>query len=244
MSGVQFREIEKWYGEMKVLNCINFEIKENQIICLVGPSGCGKSTILNLLSQSIVPDFGKIIDLKHKKISSIFQKPRLMPWLTVKENMEFVHEKTENKEAWISFWLSEVELIGFENYYPSQLSGGMEQRVSLARGFSVKSDLLLMDEPFKGLDEPLKWRMLDLVYRLWKKSHTGIVFVTHDIREALLLGNKIVILTEKPSNVAEEINISIPYEKRHIGCRQLIELEEYIYAKMDNPFFQNRKCRK
>ncbi|MDW5298617.1 MAG: ATP-binding cassette domain-containing protein, partial [Sedimentibacter sp.] len=188
MSSIQFHNINKSFGDVKVLENIKFEIEEKKIICLVGPSGCGKSTILNLLSGRYTADSGEILNVAEKNISYIFQKPRLIPWLTLEKNMDFVLGDKSNRKEIINEWLTRVELDGYEKSYPSQLSGGMEQRAALARAFMVPSDLLLMDEPFKGLDEPLKLRMLELVYKLWENNPKNIVFVTHDIREALLLG--------------------------------------------------------
>jgi len=232
MNSIKIHKVNKSFGDIKVLDDIEFEIKDKEIICLVGPSGCGKSTILNLLSGRFRPDSGAILNLEEKKISFVFQKPRLIPWLTLEKNLEFVLDNQMNKDEIISQWIMNVELEGYEKAYSSQLSGGMEQRASLARAFIVPSDLLLMDEPFKGLDEPLKIRMLDLVYKLWKKKPNTIVFVTHDIREALLLGHRIIVFKEKPTQVLEDITIDIAHKERHIGCHKIAKLEEYIYSLM------------
>ena len=236
MNSIKFHKINKSFGDIKILDNIEFEIEDKKIICLVGPSGCGKSTILNLLSGRFPADSGEIKNSAGKKISFVFQKPRLIPWLTLEKNLEFVLGNRSNKREVISQWIINVELEGYEKAYPSQLSGGMEQRASLARAFIIPSDLLLMDEPFKGLDEPLKLRMLDLVYKLWKKNPNTIVFVTHDIREALLLGDKIIVFKEKPTQVLEEITIDIAHKERRIGCHKIAKSEEYIYSLMNQRF--------
>lgn len=233
---IKIDNVSKYYGSLKVLENLNIEIESKQIICIVGPSGCGKSTILNLLSDTFEPDSGEIKKIKDMKISYVFQKSRLLPWRTLEQNMRFVleckYEKSTIDER-INYWFEQVELKGCESLYPNQLSGGMEQRVALARAFSVHSDLLLMDEPFKGLDEPLKFRMLALAAKLWEKQQNTIIFVTHSIREALLFGQKVVVLKDKPTKVIEEIIINAPHKERRIDCRRMVRLEQYIYSIMD-----------
>lgn len=243
MKAIELKKINMSYGDTCVLDNITFDIEEKHITCIVGPSGCGKSTILNILSGRFKPDGGNIINLEGKKISYVFQKPRLIPWLSIVKNMEFVLGKTKEDNEKISYWLNLVELSGYEDAYPSKLSGGMEQRAALARAFMVQSELLLMDEPFKGLDEPLKLRMLNLVHRRWKESQKTIVFVTHDIREALLLGDKIIVLKEKPTKVLDEITIDIPHNERHIGCHRLGKIEESIYAMLEGDSMPSVKMR-
>ncbi len=236
MSIIKLKNVNKSFGFLQVLNDISFEIKQNQILCIVGPSGCGKSTILNLLSGIYVPDNGEISQLNNLGLSYVFQNPRLLPWRTIKENMKFVLEdKFEKDECLkrVDYWLKAVELSDYGNLYPKQLSGGMKQRAALARAFCVSGNLLLMDEPFKGLDEPLRLRMIKLVFELWKKEPKSIIFVTHDIREAILLGHSIVVLTEKPTKVIEQIDINLPHEDRNIGCRKISRIEEYIYNLLD-----------
>ena len=236
MSVIKLKNINKTFGLTKVLNNLSFDINKNEILCIVGPSGCGKSTILNLLAKIYEPDNGEISDLKDIEVSYVFQNPRLLPWKTVKENMEFVlQDKFEKQQLHkrIEYWLKSVELLDYSNMYPNQLSGGMKQRVALARAFSFTGNLLLMDEPFKGLDEPLRLRMIKLLIKLWKKDSKTIIFVTHDIREAVLLGHKIIVLTEKPTEVMEQIDINMLHEDRTIGCHKISRIERNIYSLLE-----------
>lgn len=236
MDSIQVTDVNKSFGSLHVLDNLNMTIKPNQILCIVGPSGCGKSTLLNLLAETDQPDSGTITKTENTEVSYVFQNARLLPWKTLTQNMSFVLEnkyESDDINKIISYWLKQVELQEYVHLFPRQLSGGMEQRVALARAFSVPANLLLMDEPFKGLDEPLKLRMLELVYNLWEKQPKSIVFVTHDIREALFLGHKVAVLTDKPAKIIEEVEIPVPHKDRHIGCHGIARLEGYIYSLID-----------
>lgn len=244
MSIIKLNNVSKNFCDMQVLKDVSFDINKDEILCIVGPSGCGKSTILNLLSGIGIQDKGEINKYDNVNVSYVFQSPRLLPWRTIKENMEFILEDKFDKNEIsrrIEYWLEAVELSNYNNLYPKQLSGGMKQRVALARAFSVSSNLLLMDEPFKGLDEPLKLRMIKLVFELWNREPKAIVFVTHDIKEALLLGHSIIVLTEKPTTVLEKIDINISHKDRTIGCHKITRIEEYIYNLLDK---DNKLCKK
>ncbi|EOC99902.1 ABC transporter ATP-binding protein [Caldisalinibacter kiritimatiensis] len=232
MKAIQLKNITKSYDDTKILENFNLQIPHNEITCIIGPSGSGKSTILNLLSELLIPDSGEILNLNDKIVSYVFQSPRLLPWKTVKDNMKFVLDNKIEKnklDEYIDGWLDAVELLDYKEYYPNQMSGGMKQRLALARGFAVPGNLLLMDEPFKGLDAPLRFKMVELIKKLWEKQKKTIVFVTHDIQEALLLGHSIIALGKKPVKIIENLTIDIPLNERKIGCVRLAKLEGYLF---------------
>nr|WP_066621989.1 ATP-binding cassette domain-containing protein [Clostridium magnum] len=189
----------KSYEENTVLDNINMDIQENKITVISGPSGCGKTTLLNIISGVEKKDSGQVI-LKDNSISYIFQEDRLIPYLTVYENIAFVLKSTLDKNEMdkiITKYLEMVRLIEFKNKLPSKLSGGMKRRVAIARAFAYKSRLLLMDEPFKGLDDELKTEIIEEFLKLYKKDKRTVILVTHDKEEAKLLGDIIYPLNVK-----------------------------------------------
>ena len=196
------------YGNVAVLKDLNLNVTPGEIVVLVGPSGCGKTTILNLLSGHINPTSGTI----HREgiIRTVYQHDGLFPWLTVSENISMGLRSTSGNES-IEKELSElVELIrleGFENYYPHQLSGGMRQRVELARVLAGESDILLMDEPFSALDYQTRLRMRNELIRLLEQRPRTVVFVTHDIEEAAQLADRVLVLSNRPATICRELNI-------------------------------------
>lgn len=189
----------KSYEENTVLDNINMDIQKNKITVISGPSGCGKTTLLNIISGVEKKDSGQVI-LKDNSISYIFQEDRLIPYLTVYENIAFVLKSTVDKNEMdkvITKYLELVRLIEFKDKLPSKLSGGMKRRVAIARAFAYKSRLLLMDEPFKGLDDELKTEIIEEFLKLYKKDKRTVILVTHDKEEAKLLGDIIYPLNVK-----------------------------------------------
>lgn len=184
------------YGDKTIYSSFNVSFPEKKITCILGSSGCGKTTLLNAIA-GIIPYTG-YIDLPSKKISYMFQTPTLFAHLTVEKNIEYVlknqiKNKNERKKA-VDNILQDVELYDDRKLYPNELSGGMAQRVALARAFAYSSDLLIMDEPFKGMDVALKKKILDLFLHLYEKKKKTSLIVTHDIDEAILLADKILVL--------------------------------------------------
>lgn len=197
-------KICKSYGNNVIFRDFDMTLQESVISCILGPSGCGKTTLLNIVGGISRPDSGSLSGLEGKKISYIFQEPRLLPWKTVRGNIEFVlsdklsaQERRENAERLIDM----VELDGFANYYPSRLSGGMRQRVSIARAFATGADIILMDEPLTGLDFTLKQNMIRWFANIWRSDKKSVIFITHDIDEALMLGNDIFVFSKTPVGV-------------------------------------------
>ena len=169
----KIQNLEKSYGKLNVFKNFTMRIPKSKITCILGPSGCGKTTSLNILSGILQPDSGSILGIEKQTISYLFQEPRLLDWKTVRGNIEFVLKGTHSKKerhALASKYIRIVGLQNFEDYYPSQLSGGMIQRVAIARAFAYPSEILLMDEPFKGLDIHMKKSVMHAFINLWEPS--------------------------------------------------------------------------
>lgn len=195
------KKLNKSFDNIHLFKDFNIEIEEHTITCILGPSGCGKTTLLNIISNSVQPESGSFSGFDEKTLSYIFQEPRLLPWKTVRENIAFV---TKNKSLntdqgkLIDKYLQLVNLEEFADYFPNKLSGGMKQRVAIARAFSYPSDLILMDEPLKALDLKLKLNLISAFRKIWQNDRRTVIFVTHDIDEALLLGNEIYVFSKPP----------------------------------------------
>lgn len=230
-NGYSIKGVKKSFGDLCVLDNFTIEVEESKIICILGPSGCGKTTMLNLVSNIISPDEGEIIGFEDRSISYLFQETRLLKWRTVKENMEFilkdVYKKDTNKV--IDKYLNIVDLIDYKSYYPDELSGGMQQRLAIARAFAYPSEVLLMDEPFKSLDLEIKLNIIKYFLELWKTDKKSVFFVTHDIHAALLLGDYIYVLSQKPTKVKEIIVNEIPHEERALKNSELLKIEKKLY---------------
>ena len=180
--------LSKTFGDLASLDHLDFSVEPGEIVALIGPSGCGKSTLLNIIS------------------GYVFQESRLLPWRTVFDNIRLAREEnTPGAAQAVREWIDAVGLGGFEDYYPAQLSGGMAKRCAIARAFYHKSDLLLMDEPFQGLDYGIRMEMLNMLLSIWKKQRQGILFVTHEIDEALTVATRILVLSARPARVAWEV---------------------------------------
>ncbi len=193
---VKIMNLCKSYDKHKILDKLNINFKKNKITVILGPSGCGKTTLLNIISGIEKEYSGKVI-LNSKSISYIFQEDRLIEQLTVYENIAFVLKSTMNKEeidSIIHKYLTLVKLLEYKDKLPSKLSGGMKRRVAIARAFAYKSSLLLMDEPFKGLDDKLKKEIIEEFLKIYEEDKRTIILVTHDMKEAKLLGDEIYYL--------------------------------------------------
>ncbi len=211
-------------GLLKVLNGITFTVVEGEFCCILGPSGCGKTTLLNIIAGITPLDSGKVV-IGNKsnlytsvRIGYVFQKSRLLRWKTVKGNLEFVLKalkipKNEWKER-ISYYLNLVGLRGFINEYSSSLSVGMEKRVALARGLIINPDLILMDEPFSSVDEITARELRTDLINIWKKEKKTIIFVTHNVFEAISLADRIILLCNIPCKTLETFDISLPRDTR------------------------------
>lgn len=204
----------------EVLQNISFSVGQHEVVCLVGPSGCGKSTLFNVISGLDQPTAGQV---NHTgKLAMMFQDPALLPWLTVADNMGFgLSEKNQGK---IDQYLNIVGLEQFAQAYPHELSGGMKQRVALARTLIIEPNIILMDEPFSALDAQTRDRLQQFVQTLLQDYPVSIVFVTHDIREAVLLGDRVLVLSQRPARVLHEYHIALPRPRRSFDSN----LDSYI----------------
>lgn len=210
--------VAKSYGSLQVLENLSLDFPEGKITVIMGPSGCGKTTLLNILAGLVRVDRGDVGI--SSEVSYFFQEPRLLPWLTVRNNIALVLQDKMPPEAVrdkVVQFLQATGLTGYENFYPAQLSGGMRQRVAMARAFSYQAPLLLMDEPFKSLDLKTRFQLIKDFLRIWLKQPRTVITVTHEVKEAVLLGDKIVVLTDKPARVAREFRIEVPQEERWAG---------------------------
>lgn len=208
-SQLVLEKVSHSYGAVSVLNELSVFVNPGEVVVLVGPSGCGKTTILNLLSGYITPTAGSI--KREGIIRTVYQQDGLFPWLTVSENilmgLRSMMSEEEKKQE-LDDLIKLIHLEGFENHYPHQLSGGMRQRVELARVLAGNSDILLMDEPFSALDYQTRLRMRRELVRLLEKLRRTVVFVTHDIEEAVQLADRVLVLSNRPATVCRELTIN------------------------------------
>lgn len=204
------KKIGKKYDGVEIYKDFDLTLNEGIITCIMGPSGCGKTTLLNMIGGLNPPDSGLMEGFYGKRFSYVFQETRLLPWKTVEGNLDFVLDHSlpkEERKALTDNLLNMVKMEAFANYYPSQLSGGMAQRVSIARAFAVPSDIILMDEPFSGIDINLKQAMLQHFLEIWKNDRRTILYVTHDVDEALLLSNEIVVFSKAPVKIVLQTHV-------------------------------------
>lgn len=226
---VELKNVSMKFNEFQAITDISFSVKPNEIVCILGPSGCGKTTILNLISGILSPSKGQV-QVNVNKIAYVFQEDRLIEGCTVFENIHLVSKETDKREAYK--WIKKVGLEAFSDAYPRQLSGGMRQRCAMARAFFYNAPLLLMDEPFKSLDFNLRLEMVENLIDLWKKSRNSVIFVTHEIDEALMLGHKIIILSKNPAYVLDVLDLKKPQELRTLGDPELIDARNRIVQYM------------
>lgn len=235
MAGIELKNIQKAYTveglEIHVLNGINLQIPERSITVVLGRSGCGKTTLLRLVGGLEDVDEGKIkFDVAHRT-AFVFQESRLMPWLNVWDNVKFGLKKQECDNKFIQSIVDTVGLNGFEKAYPNQLSGGMQQRVAIARALIYKPSFIMMDEPFAALDYFTRAQMQKELVRLQHDRGMSILFVTHSIDEALLLGDKIVVLEN--GRIKSEFNVQAKCEERNLLETEFIELKRNIIEQLN-----------
>ena len=187
--------ISKSFDEKKIINNLSYNFKDEKITAILGESGGGKTTLLRCIAEIIKPDSGEIVN-DYKKISCAFQEHRLLPWLTVSQNVNLVLEKEPMEDAQIKKLLDKFELSNIENNFPDELSGGMKQRVSLARAFAHNGDLLLLDEPFSELDEQTSSHIIDYIKK--NKGSKTVIVVTHSMRDAQKLADEIITFNSSP----------------------------------------------
>lgn len=212
-----FPPVTKGREPVRAIRNISFEMSGQVFVSLVGPSGCGKSTLLNIVSGVETPTSGTVTvtqDGRPARLGYVFQDPRLLPWRTVIQNMLYVSD-LEEEEAWANArrYLEMVGLADTEDMFPGQLSGGMQQRVGIARAFSVGPDLLLMDEPFSHLDAITARSLREQLQEMWNETKKTVLFVTHDVMEAVQLSNRVITLAHG-GVVFDDTQIDLPFPRR------------------------------
>jgi ABC-type nitrate/sulfonate/bicarbonate transport system ATPase subunit len=225
--------------DLPVLENIDLTVEDGEFVCLLGPSGCGKSTLLSTMAGFLTPTAGEIrIDKEAVRGPDprrifVFQERGVFPWLTVEGNVGFGLFKLPpgEREQRIAYYIKMVGLEGFEKSYPSALSGGMKQRLEVARALAVSPDVLFLDEPFGALDSITRLTMRAELLRIWQAEKKTIVFVTHDIDEAVQLADRVVVLSARPGRVQEIVNIDISHP-RDISSQRYLELRDGIFQQL------------
>ncbi|MDP6166665.1 MAG: ABC transporter ATP-binding protein [Gammaproteobacteria bacterium] len=212
-------------GVVSALSDIDLNIKAGEFVSFIGPSGCGKTTLMRVLADLEKPTSGSVLvngtspeeARKNRAYGYVFQAPALLPWRTVQDNvllpLEIMGYDKHRQQKLAHEYLQLVNLSGFENKYPWQLSGGMQQRVSIARALSVEPQLLFMDEPFGALDEITRDHLNDQLLRLWQQTQKTVVFVTHSIPEAVFLSSRIVVMSPRPGRIIDIIDSDLPVDR-------------------------------
>jgi NitT/TauT family transport system ATP-binding protein len=226
MSHVVFESIGKIFydarrnTELLTLQDVSLSVGRHELLCLLGPSGCGKSTLLNMLAGFEHPTTGRVtvegrpVTRPGADRGMVFQQATLMPWLPVWDNVAFPYRlrgrSKDERRKLAQPYIDLVGLTGFEDHYPSELSGGMSQRVGIARALLLNPGVILMDEPFAALDAQTKADIQEELVAIWQKSRSTIVFVTHSVEEALILGTQIAVMTHRPGRIRELIPVDLP----------------------------------
>jgi NitT/TauT family transport system ATP-binding protein len=234
--------IGHFYGEMEILRDINLDIPAGKIISIVGPSGCGKSTLLRLIGGLERPTSGNVLQLGNpppgsiNPLTYIFQDFALLPWRSVEGNISLVLEdhgiKGKKAADIISDVLSRTKLTDFRHALPKQLSGGMKQRVAISRALAVKPAVMLMDEPLSALDSQTRELLMDDLVNLWTNEPFTAVYVTHNLNEAVRLGHSIVVLSRRPGEIREIVELEIPLEERKMGNIELERQQKLLWNLM------------
>jgi NitT/TauT family transport system ATP-binding protein len=236
-GSVAIRGLHKQFGDLLALNDVNMDVAGGEFVCLVGPSGCGKTTLLRIVAGLMEADLGdiriggKLVTRPGADRGFVFQSDCLMPWRTVLRNTELGLEingrlDAGTRERALSL-LKLVGLAGFERYFPWQLSGGMRQRVNLARALAIDPQVLLMDEPFSALDAQTREIMQAEMLRIWASGRKTVLFITHQIDEAVFLADRVVVLGRRPGRIKEEVPIDLP-RPRTLALKRTPEFVRYV----------------
>lgn len=254
---VKIDQVVKTYqtrtGETVALNGVTLDIMENEFISVVGPSGCGKSTLLNIIAGLLEPTSGTVY-VDGKPVTGpgpergvVFQQYALFPWLTVLDNVEFglklkgvTGEKARHEAL---KYIKMVDLENFVNAYPKELSGGMKQRVAIARAYAVNPQVLLMDEPFGALDAQTRTQLQTELLTTWEQERKTCFFITHDVDEAIILGQKVIIMSARPGRIKEIVDVTIPYPRTQETkmAPEFLELKNYIWSQVYQEYLEIRK---
>ena len=240
-------------GEMVALNGVTLDIHDNEFICVVGPSGCGKSTLLNIIAGLLEPTSGevycdgKLVEGTGTDRGVVFQQYALFPWLTVKKNVRFALEmrgiKGKEADELAMKYLEKVDLVKFADHYPKELSGGMKQRVAIARAYAAEPQVLLMDEPFGALDAQTRTQLQSELLQTWERDMKTCFFITHDVDEAIILAQKVIVMSARPGRVKAVIDIDIPYprDQETKMSPRFLELKNEIWSLVYQEYLEVRK---
>ena len=245
-----FDDVLLKFGEETIYDGLDFTVKKGEFLCILGPSGCGKSTSLRLMGNLLEADGGNVsiegLPPEHgwNKLAYVFQSPRLVPWRSALGNvllgMELRFEKLA-KSVMGETANHLLDMVGLQNdkdKYPGMLSGGERQRVSIARALSVDPDIILMDEPFSALDLNTRWRMRSEIIRIWQETGKTVIFVTHDIDEALVLADRVLLLSNKPTKALETLTLEQPRPRQIEQSKSLTQQKNYLislFRKLEQP---------
>ncbi len=232
-------------GATRALSACNLDVFSNELVCIIGPSGCGKTTLLRIVDGLLRPDSGRVlidgaeVSSPRKDVTMVFQHFGLFPWKSVYENVAYglrIQGCPEMElRTRVPYYIELVGLVGFEQSYPYQLSGGMQQRVGLARALAVNPTVLLMDEPFGSVDAQTRELMQEELLRLWRMQPKTLVFVTHSIDEAIILGDRVVLMTSRPGRIKEVLDVGIPRPRDPDAVRsssQYLALRHHIWQEL------------
>jgi NitT/TauT family transport system ATP-binding protein len=227
------------FGSVEVLRNVELDVREGEFVCILGPSGCGKSTLLNIVAGFIKPSLGVVtidgipVDEPNPKRIFVFQERGVFPWLTVEQNIGFgLYRLSEDqKRERIAHYVQLVGLRGFEKSYPRELSGGMKQRLEVARALAVNPDVLYLDEPFGALDSITRLQMRRELLRIWQAEKKTILFVTHDIEESVQLADRVVVMSQRPAHIQRVIDVDIPHP-RDLSAPRYLELRDQLFAEI------------
>lgn len=236
---VVFRQIGMSFGTVRVLDDINLEVRAGEFVCILGPSGCGKSTLLNIVGGFLAPTEGSVaidgeaVTGPDARRIFVFQERGVFPWLTVEGNIGFglFRETDQEKRKRVEHYVQLVGLRGFEKSYPRELSGGMKQRLEVARALAVDPDVLYLDEPFGALDSITRLQMRRELLRIWQAERKTILFVTHDIEESVQLADRVVVLSARPGRVQRIVEVNIPHP-RDLSDPRYIALRDQIFGEI------------
>ena len=229
MSKLAVERVSRTFPGTKALEETNLQVQDNDFICILGPSGCGKSTLLRIVAGLDTPTTGRVlldgqpVERPGPDRGMVFQSYTLFPWLTVRENVLFGRRATREKA---DFLIRQVGLRGFENHYPKMLSGGMQQRTALARALANDPKILLLDEPFGALDNQTRALMQELLLGIWEADRKTVLFVTHDIDEAIFMANRVAVISARPGRIKSEVRIELP-RPRHYTMKTSPEFSRY-----------------